>query len=291
MTNNNLIILAGGMSSRMKKPSTSKNVNEEDIKQANNRSKSLISVGNEGRPLMDYLLYNAKKAGYKNIYIVINKEGQLFKEFYGLKKEDNLFNGLHISFPIQHIPEDRIKPFGTADAVLQALNQFPKLKKEQFTICNSDNLYSENSLRAIRENNNKNVFIAYDRDALKFPISKIYSFAIANLDSNNYLKSIIEKPTEEEAKEYKDEKGKIRVSMNIFKLDGKIAYPLLRDCPIHPIRNEKELPTVVLNIANTSENNVFGIPLSEHVPDLTAKDDIILIKEYLKKHYDDNLIW
>ena len=32
---------------------------------------------------MDYLLYNAKKAGYKNIYIVINEKGGMFKEFYG----------------------------------------------------------------------------------------------------------------------------------------------------------------------------------------------------------------
>ena len=287
----NLIILAGGMSSRMKKPSTSKSVNEEEINQANHRSKSLISVGNSGRPLMDYLLYNAKKSGYKNIYIVINEQGGLFKEYYGKQKKNNNFNGLNISFPIQYIPKDRVKPFGTADAVFQAVEQFPELQSQQFTVCNSDNLYSENALKSLRKTKNSCAFISYDRDALEFTLEKIYSFAVMNLNDQNYLKNIIEKPTIEEAKAYINKDGKIRVSMNIFKLDGKIVYPYLKNCPVHPIRNEKELPTVVLNCVSDNVEEFLAIPLSEHVPDLTAKDDIIIIKKYLKKHYPDTLNW
>ena len=286
-----LIILAGGMSSRMKKPPTSTSINKKETNQANSRSKSLISVGKSGRPLMDYLLYNAKKAGYKNIYIVINEQGKLFKEFYGKEKANNDFNGLNISFPIQYIPEGRAKPFGTADAVYQAVEQFPELQNQQFTVCNSDNLYSINSLKLLRETTSSNALISYDRDALEFSLAKIYSFAIMNLDSNNYLKNIIEKPTLEEAKAYQDKNGKIRVSMNIFKLDGKMMYSYLKNCPVHPKRNEKELPTVVLNCVAEFDNSFLGIPISEHVPDLTAKDDIIIIKEYLKKHYPDTLNW
>jgi glucose-1-phosphate adenylyltransferase len=287
----NLVILAGGMSSRMKKPSASKTFNQEENNQVNNRSKSLISVGTSGRPLMDYLLYNAKKAGYKNIYIVINEQGGLFKQFYGQKSADNNFNGLNISFPIQYIPATRVKPLGTADAVFQALEQFPKLQNQQFTICNSDNLYSENALKIVRETPNKNAFISFDRDALEFSLQKIYSFAILNLDNKNCLKSIIEKPSVEEAENYKDENGKIRVSMNIFKFNGNLVYPYLKNCPIHPDRNEKELPTVVLNCVADFPESFLGIPLSEHVPDLTAKDDIITIKSYLKQHYPDTLNW
>jgi glucose-1-phosphate adenylyltransferase len=115
----NLIILAGGMSSRMKKPTTSDKVSAEDENEANIKNKSLISVGHEGRPLMDYLLYNAKNAGYKKIYIVINKKGDLFKDFYGKNTTDNSFKGLNISYAVQHIPKNRTKPFGTADAVFQ----------------------------------------------------------------------------------------------------------------------------------------------------------------------------
>lgn len=287
----NLVILAGGISSRMKKPTTSNSVNDEETKQANHRSKSLISIGNSGRPLMDYLLFNAKKAGYKNIYIVINEQGDLFKEFYGKEKANNQFNGLNISFPIQYIPKNSVKPLGTADAVFQAVEQFPKLQNQKFTVCNSDNLYSENALKKIRETANNNAFISFDRDALEFSLEKIYSFAIMNLDDSNYLKNIIEKPSIDEAKNYKDENGKIRVSMNIFKLDGKMIYPYLKNCPVHLIRNEKELPTVVLNCVSDYPKAFLGIPLSEHVPDLTAKEDIAIIKTYLKQHYSDTLKW
>lgn len=287
----NLVILAGGMSSRMKKPSTPNSVNEEENNQANHRSKSLISVGNSGRPLMDYLLFNAKKAGYKNIYIVINEKGGLFKEYYGNKKENNTFNGLNISFPIQFIPKNRIKPFGTADAVLQAVEQFPQLQTQTFTVCNSDNLYSKKALKLLRETNYSNAFISYDRDALEFSLEKIFSFAVLSLDHENHLKNIIEKPSVSLANKFKDDNGKIRVSMNIFKLDGKIIYPYLKNCPIHPSRNEKELPTVVLNCVAENKKAFLGIALSEHVPDLTAKDDIVIIKKYLQMHYPDSLIW
>lgn len=289
--NNNLLILAGGMSSRMKNPSSSNAISKEVEDQANHRSKSLISVGNEGRPLMDYLLYNAKKAGYNHIYIVINEQGGLFKEYYGKKTANNLFNGLNISFATQYIPAHRVKPFGTADAVYQAVEQFTVLQTQQFTVCNSDNLYSEKALRALRETANSNAFISYDRDGLEFSEAKILSFAVVNLDAHNYLKNIIEKPSIETANSYKDLQGKIRVSMNIFKLDGKIMYPYLKDCPVHPIRNEKELPTAILNMVKEHANAMLAIPFSEHVPDLTAKDDIIIIKAYLKKHYPTVLDW
>jgi glucose-1-phosphate adenylyltransferase len=287
----NLIILAGGLSSRMKKSLKSKHVNDQENSQAQIRSKSLISVGHEDRPLMDYLLYNAKKAGYQNIYIVINEKGTLFKEYYGQKNANNYFKGLNISFPIQYIPKNRVKPLGTADAVLQALEQFPELNTQQYTVCNSDNLYSEISLRALRETKNLNAFICYNREALLFSLDKIFRFAIINLDSKNFLKNIIEKPSIEFADNYKDNLEKIRVSMNIFKFDGPMMYPYLKNCPINTERNEKELPTAVLNCVKDNAQSFLGIPISEHVPDLTSKEDISIIKDYLRVHYPNRLNW
>ena len=45
------------------------------------------------------------------------------------------------------------------------------------------------------------------------------------------------------------------------------------------------------NLVKEYSKSVLGIPLSEHVPDLTAKDDIIIIKDYLKKQYPNTLKW
>lgn len=281
----NLIILAGGASSRMKKEVVLNNLTEDEIAQANERSKGLIGVGPNGRPLLDYLLLNAKKAGYKNIIIIIGEQGELFKEFYGNQDKNNDFHGLNISFAVQYIPKDRIKPFGTADALFQAVEQYPEMNSKSYTVCNSDNLYSTAALLALRETNSLNAFIGYDRDALEFPSERISRFAIAKLDANNQLLDILEKPTAADLENYKDSEGKLRVSMNAFKFDGAMLYPYLKNCPVHPERDEKELPTVLLNAINDNPNTTLGIPFSEHVPDLTAKEDIAEVKEYLKKYY------
>lgn len=284
---NNLVILAGGASSRMKKEAVTNTLSPEEIAQANERSKGLIGVGASGRPLLDYLLWNAKKAGYKNIYIIIGEQGELFKEFYGSKMKDNDFHGLNISFAIQYIPEGRVKPFGTADALFQAVEQYPELNSQFYSVCNSDNLYSAEALRALKETESPNAFISYDRDAMDFPLERISRFAIAKLDANNQLLDILEKPTEEDLEQYKDAEGKIRVSMNAFKFNGETLYIHLKNCPVHPERDEKELPTVLLNSVKENPNATIGIPFSEHVPDLTAKEDIADVKTYLAKYYPD----
>lgn len=285
-----LIILAGGASSRMKKQSSHQDLSDEEIEQANKRSKGLIGVGPNGRPLMDYLLYNAKRAGYKKIYIIISEHGELFKKFYGNDDKDNDFRGLNISFAIQYIPEGRVKPFGTADALFQAIEQYPELNKNYYTVCNSDNLYSSEALFALRATSSQNAFISYDRDTMEFSSERISRFALAKLDEANHLLDIIEKPSQEEANKYKDKEGKLRVSMNAFKFNGSAIYPYLKNCPVHPQRNEKELPTVLLNMLKEYPNEAIGIPFSEHVPDLTAKEDIVEVKKYLSKHYS-KLSW
>ena len=284
---NHLIILAGGASTRMKKSSFSK-LPKELLHQANSRSKALIFL-NE-RPMLDYVLFNAQQAGFQHVYIVIGKEGELFKTYYGKESSRNSFHGLSISYVFQRIPEGRIKPLGTADAVCQSLEQYQELQETQFVVCNCDNLYSEKAFNLLRTHKNSNAFINYDRDALEYSQERIERFALTKVDDNNYLQDIIEKPSASESEKYRDEDGKFRVSMNIFKFNGKAFYPFLKSCVIHPERNEKELPSALLAMVRAYPTSVVGIPLSEHVPDLTGKDDILIMNEYLAEH-PVNLHW
>lgn len=288
----NLVILAGGASSRMKKEALdSSSLSTIEIKQANERSKGLIALGDQNRPLLDYVLFNAKKAGYKNIFIVIGENGELFKDFYGTKDKNNSFQGLNVSFAVQYIPKGRIKPFGTADALLHAVEQYPALNQTSYSVCNSDNLYSKDAFTALRQTLNQNAFIAYDRDAMEYPIERISRFALAKLDASGYLLDIIEKPKKEEIEKYRDFSGKLRVSMNAFNFIGNMIYPYLKNCPVHKERGEKELPNAVINMLRDHPKTVNGIPFSENVPDLTVKDDILIVKKYLEKksyHLDWN---
>tara|TARA_B110000091_G_C13818284_1_gene479103 strand:+ start:642 stop:1520 length:879 start_codon:yes stop_codon:yes gene_type:complete len=282
--NLSLVILAGGASTRMKKQlHSSVLISKDENSQANNRSKALISIDKNNRPILDYLLYNAKKAGYTTIYIITGEDNFLFKSFYGNENQGNVFNGLSINYAIQYIQKDRDKPFGTADALYQAMTQYPILKTVSFTVCNSDNLYSIDAFEFLRNTDSyPNSLISYDRDYLQFSMDRISRFALLSIDENNYLKSIIEKPELDVFSSFKDSQGKLRVSMNIFRFNGEFLFSYLENCPINKTRNEKELPTALLNMINDSPNSTITIPLAEHVPDLTSKEDINILKQYVK---------
>tara|TARA_B100000963_G_C22625415_1_gene672082 strand:+ start:2067 stop:2891 length:825 start_codon:yes stop_codon:yes gene_type:complete len=270
-----LIILAGGASSRMKN-SIDSNLSSEKSAQANKRCKGLIEFN--GRPFLSYLLDNVLKAGFKNVIITTGENSDLFRSTYDKNKE---FVNLNIKFATQYIPKERVKPLGTADAVYQSIMQYPELKNKKFCVCNSDNLYSSEVFRLLRESNYEQALIAYDRDKLLYPKERISRFAIMDFTKNYQLHKIIEKPEQGKISKYKDEKNKVRISMNIFLFDGNIFFKYLKECPIHVDRDEKELPTAIMNMISDN-HKIFGITASENVLDLTSKEDILKLETVLK---------
>ena len=270
-----IVVLAAGMSSRMKK-SVDSNIDDSKANEANNKSKSLITFGN--KPFIYFLLKNILDAGFETVIMVVGKD---FEDFKNQIDELKLPSKIEVKYAIQKIPGDRVKPFGTADAVSQTMQQLPELQKTSFCVCNSDNLYSTSSLKLIRENSFENAVLAYDRDSLDFPKERVSSFSILMMDTEFNLVNFIEKPTPEQVSENLDENGKIRVSMNIFKFNGNQSFEFIKNCPINPIRNEKELPSALVNMISEDGLYMKGIPIAEHVPDLTSKADINTIQKLI----------
>ena len=270
-----IVVLAAGMSSRMKK-SVDSNIDSSKVNEANNKSKSLITFGN--KPFIYFLLKNILDAGFETVIMVVGKD---FQDFKNQIDELKLPSKIEVKYAIQKIPNDRVKPFGTADAVSQTMQQLPELQKTSFCVCNSDNLYSTSSLKLIRENSFENAVLAYDRDSLDFPKEKVSSFSILMMDAEFNLVNFIEKPTQEQVFENLDENGKIRVSMNIFKFNGNQSFDFIKNCPINPIRNEKELPSALVNMISEVGLYMRGIPIAEHAPDLTSKADINTIQKLI----------
>ena len=273
---NTIVILAAGMSSRMKK-STDSSIGSTKADEANKKSKSLITFGN--KPFIFFLLENIVDAGFQNVIMVVGKDYEDFKN--EMDKFPNI-SKINIEYAIQSIPENRVKPFGTADAVYQTMDQIDKLKNQSFCVCNSDNLYSTKSLKLIRENSYDNAVLAYDRDSLNFPKERVSSFSILMTNNEFNLVNFIEKPTQEQVEQNLDDNGKIRVSMNIFKFDGSQAFEFIKSCPVNPLRNEKELPSAIVNMISHDSLYMKGIPIAEHVPDLTSKSDIQIIQKLIE---------
>ena len=54
---------------------------------------------------------------------------------------------------------------------------------------------------------------------------------------------------------------------------------------MNPVRQEKELVSAVTAMAQASPRAMKALPLKEHVPDLTYKEDIVRVQKYLEKHF------
>ena len=127
--------------------------------------------------------------------------------------------------------------------------------------------------------------IDYDRDALQFEKGRIKKFAITQKDYDRFIKNIIEKPSQNQIEEAKGKNGFVGVSMNIFGFQYDMIYPFLEKVPFNHVRHEKELPDAVKMMIDAHPKCLFAFPLSEHVPDLTSKSDILIVKRYLEKFY------
>jgi NDP-sugar pyrophosphorylase family protein len=286
--NPNLVILAGGVSSRMKKGGdVSGPVEGRLLREAGEKLKAMLGVGPGGRPFLDYLIWNAREAGYSDILIVIGENSGGVRERYGHAMRDNDFHGVRISYALQRIPAGRTKPLGTADALLCALSARPDWTGSKFTVCNSDNLYSQNVLRQLRETTHPGALIDYDRDALHFDQSRIEQFAVFRKDKDGYLSAIIEKPSPEDIRRVRDSAGRVGVSMNIFRFSYDTVLPCLEETPLHPLRGEKEIPSAVALMIRRNPRSVFAIPVSEEVPDLTGREDIARVQQYIRVRYPE----
>ena len=283
---NNLVILAGGVSSRMKKQAANlENADKKLLSDADAKSKAMIGVGSNYRPFMDYLLFNAKQAEYNDIVIVIGQKDNSVREYYSAEKINELFNGMTFTFAVQPIPEGREKPLGTADALYHALIARKEWRGQKFTVVNSDNIYTIPALTTMLNTEYPNAMIDYDRDGLDFEKSRIEGFAVTKKDDNGFLVDIIEKPSMAIIEAAKGKNGFIGVSMNIFRLDYDMIFPYLENCPMNPVRNEKELPTAVKMMIDKYHKSLYTYPVKEHVPDLTSKNDLEKVKKYLENEF------
>ena len=208
----------------------------------------------------------------------MSKIGNIFKNIDKTDEVEIMFNNYRNDNKLTMEEFIRV----TKMVKLLSKQQNKKLKQSFFCVCNSDNLYSEEAFKLIKGNDYDNAFLSYDRDSLDFPKERVSSFSVVKLDNENNLKAIIEKPTKEQVNNNLDLEGKVRVNMNLFKFSGSKFFKFLEECPFDPVRNEKELPTAMINMIKSKESYVKGIPIAEHVPDLTSKSDIITISKFFE---------
>ena len=79
-----LIILAGGASSRLKKSLNDVNLDQNIFDIAKRTHKTLITLGDDKRPLLYFILQNALVAGVRDVFLITSPENSAFKDFIEL---------------------------------------------------------------------------------------------------------------------------------------------------------------------------------------------------------------
>lgn len=113
--------------------------------------KQIDPVDAEGHMIIDFSIYDAHQAGFEKVVFIIKKENeQLFREKIG----DRISRHMEVSYAFQElgdlpdgfeIPEGRVKPWGTAHAVLAVRD----LVHGPFAVINADDYYGRHAFEEI----------------------------------------------------------------------------------------------------------------------------------------------
>jgi NDP-sugar pyrophosphorylase family protein len=128
--------------------------------------KQLDPIGPSGETIIDYSVFDAVKAGFGKVVFVIRESIEKeFKEYF----INRLPKSIEVEYVLQEIdkipegfsvPEGRVKPWGTAHAVLMAA----EVIKEPFVVINADDFYGSESFNIVADflssskNNSKTEF-------------------------------------------------------------------------------------------------------------------------------------
>ncbi len=113
--------------------------------------KQLDPVGNHGQLIIDYSIYDARRAGFETVVFVIKPEiGEDFKSLVGRRLEKCMdvkyVNQLREDLPEGYaVPAERTKPWGTAQAALAAR----KVVNGPFAVINADDYYGPEAYQKI----------------------------------------------------------------------------------------------------------------------------------------------
>lgn len=268
--------------------------------------KQLDPVGGHGQLIIDYSLYDARRAGFETVVFVIKREmEQSFRAGVG----ERLARVMDVTYVYQElddlpagyaVPAGRVKPWGTAHAVLAARS----VAAGPFAVINADDYYGPEAFREIYR------YLSGTPDApgcyeyamvgylLENTVTEHGSVArgVCVEDGERYLKSVTERTciekgprcpryTEDGGETWTDLPGDTVVSMNLWGftrsyLDEAWArFPAFLDGALseNPLKGEYYLPAVVSRLIAEGKARVKVLRSHDKWHGVTYQEDKPLV--------------
>ena len=264
--------------------------------------KQIDPVGNHNQLIIDYSIYDARRAGFETVVFVIKHEiEETFKSAIG----DRLSKIIHVEYAYQEladlpegyaIPEGRVKPWGTAHAILAAR----KVVDGPFAVINADDYYGHDAFRSIYEylENHPDQPDCYEFAMVAYLLGNTVTEhghvarGVCEEDDKGYLVRVtehthIEKDgenarfTEDDGKTWTNLPGSTIVSMNLwgftksFLAEAEKRFPAFLDKALveNPLKGEYFLPSVVTQLLEEGKARVKVLRSTDKWYGVTYRDD------------------
>ncbi len=176
--------------------------------------KQIDPVDEAGNIIMDFSIYDAKKAGFEKVVFIIKRENEKdFREAIGSRIE-KVMETAYVYQDLYNIPggfavpEGRVKPWGTAHAVLSAIDEVDG----PFAVINADDYYGSHAFKVIYD------YLTTHEDDEKYRYTMVGYRLKNTVTDNGYVSRGV--CTLNENKELVGIEEKTRIE----KRDGGIAY-------------------------------------------------------------------
>lgn len=263
--------------------------------------KQIDPIDERGNIIMDFSIFDAKKAGFEEVVFIIKKENeQDFREAIG----DRISKYMKVTYVFQDInnlpegyqvPEGRVKPWGTGHAVLSCLGSL----EAPFAVINADDYYGSHAFEMIYE------FLTTHSDDEKYHYTMVgyvlentltenghVARGVCETDENGHLIGIHERTRIEKRPEgaaYTEDDGATWVtlqegsivSMNMWgfsnsllgELNNRFAAFLDKALVENPLKGEFFLPEVVSQLLAEGKADVEVLKSLDKWYGVTYKED------------------
>ena len=279
--------------------------------------KQIDPVDSEGHIIMDFSMFDAKRAGFEKVIFIIKKENEAdFKEAVG----DRMSKYMDVSYAFQElnnipegyeVPEGRVKPWGTAHAVLSCIDQIDG----PFAVINADDYYGKEAFQLIYD------YLASHQDDDKYRYTMVgYELGNTVTDNGHVARGIcsmnekgelmaIHERTRIEKRDggiaFTEDGGEIWtavpadtiVSMNMWGFTKSILKEIKEGFPAflekglgeNPMKCEYFLPTVVSALLGEERATVAVLKSADKWYGVTYKEDKPVVVEAIQKMKDAGL--
>lgn len=275
-----LVILAAGMGSRF------------------GGLKQIKAVDDYGHAIIDFSLYDAYKAGFRKVAFIIKHEiEEDFKAVIGTRME-KYFDVKYVYQQLDKLPEgyalpeNRVKPWGTAHAVLCCKDAVDG----PFAVINADDFYGPSAYSTLYNflaedrSENEHMMVAY---LLKNTVTENGHVARGICqEENGYLTDVVERTHIEKRGEdaaftedgvnFEPLSGNVKVSMNCWgfgkgmfnQLEERFPAWLDENLAVNPEKAEYFLPFVVNGFLKDGSGSVRVLDCEDKWYGMTYKEDM-----------------